>query len=165
MKTHKQYPRAGTFLLLVFCLNVSLVSSSTLSRAGSADESNIFQLVNRERERAGLSDVQWDAAAATVARRYAERMADQGFFAHVDPDGNTAMQRAERSGLKHWSRIGENLFSCDATRGFTTLAVRGWMKSPSHRQNILDPAWTAAGVGMAEADDGTIYVVQIFIER
>lgn len=165
MKTQPKYRQACTFLLLAFCCNLVLVDATPLSFRGSADESDIFRLVNRERERAGLGDIQWDDKAAAAARRYAERMANERFFSHLDPDGNTAVERAERSGLKHWSRIGENLFECDPTNGFTSLAVRGWMRSPSHRQNILYRSWTAGGVGMAEADDGTIYVVQIFIER
>lgn len=165
MSTHQKYHRALSLLLVALCLNIFVANAFAFPLAGPADETDIFKLVNRERERAGLGDLQWDEKAATVARRYAARMADEGFFDHVDPDGNTAIQRASRSGLKHWSRIGENLFECDPTRGFTSLAVRGWMQSPTHRQNILDANWTAGGVGMAEARDGTIYVVQIFIEQ
>ena len=161
MKTRPKYPKVCLFVLACLCFQISLAFGGSTS----ADESSIFQLVNREREKAGLGDIQWDPKAAEVARRYAERMADQKFFAHVDPDGNTAVQRAERDGLRRWSRIGENLFACDWNRGFTSLAVKGWMRSPSHRQNILDPNWTSGGVGMAEAQDGTIYVVQIFLER
>jgi uncharacterized protein YkwD len=164
MKTRPKLLQAFALVFFGVCLNTAAFVSPVFPLT-SADESDIFRLVNRERQRAGLAVVEWDRGAAALARQYAERMAAERFFAHVDPDGYTATERAERAGLRHWSRIGENLFACDPTPAFTTLAVRGWMRSQSHRQNMLDPNWTAGGVGMAEGRDGTIYVVQIFLER
>ena len=39
------------------------------------------------------------------------------------------------------------------------------MKSSSHRRNILDPEWTASGIGVYEARDGRVFVTQVFIEE
>ena len=41
------------------------------------------------------------------------------------------------------------------------LIVDGWMTSPGHRRNILDPRYTHLGVGVA-AKDKMCYATQIF---
>ena len=128
--------------------------------AQSVRENEVFGLVNRERSRAHLGDLVWDEQLARVARDYSRRMAREGFFDHYDPNGKTVMDRAAR--LKNWSSIGENLFVCDEDPAFATVAVRGWMKSPTHRTNMLDRGWTATGIGIAEARDGSIFVTQVF---
>jgi uncharacterized protein YkwD len=160
---------------LVFVLSELPVSALSIepipavSRVATApaasDEIEIFERVNREREKFRLQQLDWDDDAARVARSYSQRMAREGFFDHIDPDGNSVVERAERSRLRRWSMIGENLFLCTGYEGYTRLAVTGWMKSPTHRQNILDRRWTATGIGVAQGRGGRIYVTQVFLER
>jgi uncharacterized protein YkwD len=137
---------------------IAAFSVSALSQ--SEDESEIFHLVNRERSRARLGSLSWDDRLAKLARDYSRRMAREGFFDHFDPDGKSVLDRAAR--IPGWRRIGENLFVCNEQPSFTTTAVRGWMKSPTHRTNMLDRTWTATGIGIATARDGTIFITQVF---
>ena len=129
------------------------------------EEAAVLELVNQQRQRARLSILEWDEGAARLARSYSKRMAREGFFDHYDPEGNSVMERADRSGLKRWSRIGENLFVCDPTDRFEAFAVKGWLRSTTHRQNMLDRDWTATGIGIARSRDGEIYITQVFLER
>jgi uncharacterized protein YkwD len=39
--------------------------------------------------------------------------------------------------------------------------VRGWMKSPGHRDNLLNPNYRKMGIGIA-IRKGNIYATQIF---
>jgi len=128
--------------------------------AQSRSESDVFDLVNRERSRARIGSLAWDDKLAKVARDYSRRMAREGFFDHYDPNGKTVMDRAAR--LRNWSSIGENLFVCDEQPSFETVAIRGWMKSKTHRTNMLDRGWTATGIGIATARDGNIFITQVF---
>jgi len=128
--------------------------------AQSRGESGVFDLVNRERSRAHLGILAWDDDLARVARAYSRRMASEGFFDHYDPKGKTVMDRAAR--LRNWSSIGENLFVCDEQPSFETVAIRGWMNSKTHRTNMLDRGWTATGIGIATARDGSIFITQVF---
>jgi uncharacterized protein YkwD len=89
-------------------------------------------------------------------------MAREGFFDHIDGNGNSVVERAGRARISGWSKIGENLFLCEATDQFSDLAIRGWMRSATHRHNILDPDWNSTGIGIAFARNGDIYVTQIF---
>lgn len=129
------------------------------------DNFQIFTLVNEERRKRGLNQLLWDDAVADIARNYSERMARENFFGHFDPNGREVLDRAKTARLKHWSRIGENLFSIADLAKFDAFTVKQWMKSPTHRQNIIDPEWTTTGIGIARAPDGEIFITQVFIKR
>jgi uncharacterized protein YkwD len=141
--------------------------SSKLNYRGSlaSNENEIHALVNRERSRGGLGGLEWDDRLAQLARAYSRQMARESFFSHFDGDGNSVMERAENSAITDWRKIGENLFFCEGYDEFDRLAVRGWMESPTHRQNILDRKFNATGIGIAQSRDGEIYITQVFVER
>ncbi|MDQ3799772.1 MAG: CAP domain-containing protein [Acidobacteriota bacterium] len=149
---------------------VYTASSNARVSAGSAanldaDEREVFDLVNQERSKKGLGELNWDANLSRLARAYSQKMARENFFSHYDKDGGSVDTRARDMRIKNWSKIGENLFYCEGYDSPNLLAVRGWMKSPSHRENILDPEYTDSGIGIAQSADGRIYITQVFIER
>ena len=135
-------------------------------RAGSSgletDELRILSLINREREHSGLSSLVWNDRLADLARSYSQTMARDGLFDHIDRNGDSVVERARHLHVHGWSKIGENLFECESTNNFAGLAVRGWMHSPTHRDNILDPEWSDTGIGIAYARDGEIYITEVF---
>lgn len=155
------------------CISGVQTSSSTnnfpkrndLNRNFDADEDEIFILVNDERQRNNLHALVWDTQLSDIARAYSKQMADEDFFDHFDSQGADVVVRAKKSNLKHWSKIGENLFSVEHLRNFDAFAVNNWMKSPTHRQNILDADFNTAGIGIAESASGEVFITQIFIRR
>src|SRR6188472_3860374 len=136
-------------LFTSFVLVTVISAFAATAFAQTQDENDVFNLVNRERSRAHLGGLVWDERLARVARDYSRRMAREGFFDHYDPNGKTVLDRAAR--IPGWSRIGENLFVCDEQPNYTSVAIRGWLKSPTHRTNMLDRTWTATGIGIATA--------------
>ena len=101
-----------------------------------------------------------DAKLENVAQRYAERMASEGFFAHVAPDGSTLRQRMDEGGTE-FRTYGENL----GLAGGPVAAHFGIEHSPGHRKNLLGPHYTAAGIGVAFQEvDGRpqAIVVEVF---
>jgi uncharacterized protein YkwD len=128
------------------------------------DEEEIFALVNDERRKKRLSNLNWDDDLARVARKYSQQMAKGNFFSHYDKNGGGMEDRASAAKIK-WSEIGENLYFCQGLEVFNEAAVKGWMNSPGHRQNILGKTYTDSGIGIAESRDGKIYVTQLFIRR
>jgi uncharacterized protein YkwD len=42
------------------------------------------------------------------------------------------------------------------------VIIKGWMDSPGHRANILNPAWTVQGIGIAISADGYVYITEDF---
>ena len=130
--------------------------------AQSSRESEVFELVNRERSKARLTSLAWDDRLARIARDYSRQMAREGFFDHYDPEGKTVTDRALAARIRDWSSIGENLFMCEEHPYFASTAIRGWLKSRTHRTNMLDRSWTATGIGIATAHDGSIFITQVF---
>lgn len=155
---------------LIFALIVALIANFpvaneiALSKDYDDDEHQIFELVNAQRRRSRLNDLIWDDKLARMARSFSKKMAKENFFAHADFDGKTVVDHAEDSSVKDWRKIGENLFYFEGNYNFDELAVKSWMKSSSHRQNILDENWTVTSIGIAESRAGRIYITQVFIE-
>lgn len=58
------------------------------------------------------------------------------------------------------SWVGENVASGYKTG--TAAVQQGWMKSKSHRRNLLAAKYTRVAVAARRADDGTWYVAQVF---
>lgn len=131
----------------------------------NADEDEIFALVNNERQKQHLGVLIWDDQLAKIARDYSRQMAEENFFDHFDPNGADIVARAKKSNLKQWSKIGENLFSVHGLKNFDAFAVERWMKSPAHRQIILDKDFNTAGIGIAESGSGEIFITEVFIKR
>jgi len=143
-----------------------VVSSNREARGSlSNDEFQIHYLINNERRKKSLGDLYWDDELAKLARTYSRQMARESFFSHFDRDGNSVVERAEKSDIRGWSKIGENLFFCEGYNNFDALAVRGWMNSSEHRRNVLDRQYNATGIGIAQTRDGQIYITQVFVRN
>lgn len=128
------------------------------------EEKKIFELVNKERRKYSLESLEWDSNLADLARSYSKKMAQEHFFSHYDSRGNSVVDRAKAMRIKKWQKIGENLFMCEGYEKYSYTAVKGWMNSPGHRQNILDENYNQTGIGIAKASDGTIFVTQVFLQ-
>src|SRR5947208_221130 len=99
------------FVILAFALNVfPVIPNVDSDGATAADEYRILDVINETREMQRLNPLRWDDELAAVARNYSAQMAREGFFDHRDRNGDAVESRAERAGLHHWKRIGENLF-------------------------------------------------------
>ena len=152
-------------VILTLFAGVEFASAQRTDRVANSDEVRILSLINRERSRQRLSSLLWSDDLADLARSYSQKMAREHFFAHVDSNGNDVVARARRMRLRGWTKIGENLFMCSPDDNFTTVSVRGWMRSPTHRENILDPEWRATGIGIAYARNGDIYITEVFADN
>ncbi|MBU4232974.1 MAG: CAP domain-containing protein [Proteobacteria bacterium] len=152
------------------------VKSGALSRSSGILhpkelERRIFQLTNEARHKNGLPTLDWDSGLAVKAREKSDDMIKNNYFSHISPDGKTLKDRFQEekpASIRNISRIGENIYMGDRLDYSTDiktqarLIVDGWMTSPGHRRNILDPKYTHLGVGVA-AKDKMCYATQIFV--
>lgn len=137
------------------------------SKVGSANEveARVFEMMNARRLLAGLRPLVWSDDLAAVARMHSQNMANGRFFSHKDLEGGFVDDRAARLGIFNWIAIGENIAFVKGYADPAVTAVEKWMNSPSHKQNILNQRWRQTAIGIAVADDGAIYLTQVFIER
>ena len=121
-------------------------------------EGEVVRLVNAERQKAGCSPLKHNWELSRVARYKSQDMKDLGYFSHTSPTYGTPFQMIKSFGITYRT-AGENI-----AKGYSTPAavVSGWMSSPGHRANILNPSFTEIGVGYVS---GGHYWTQMFIGR
>jgi uncharacterized protein YkwD len=110
----------------------------------SGPAAQVLALTNAQRVKYGCPPLRADSRLTRVAQHHSEEMAEQHFFSHTDPDGQTFSKRQISAGYSSEKTGGENI-----ARGIPNArtVVRGWMNSPPHRKNILKCSYTTIGVG------------------
>lgn len=125
---------------------VAVGAAGGTASASIPDEIRVVELVNAERAANGLAPMSINDTLGSAAQGYADYMAEANFFAHRGPDGSTLVTRAEAAGYRAWSFLGENLAAGQPT---PERVVSAWMKSPTHRANVLSPEAVEIGIGKA----------------
>ncbi len=138
-----------------------LVDDPPPVRALAWYEGELFESVNRVRQRHGLRVLAHSEALAAIARAHSADMASRDYLGHETPEGLTAGDRVRQRGVT-FAQLAENIFVTDDPENTVELAVEGWMESPAHRANILDGSLTESAIGAALGDDGTLYFTQLF---
>jgi hypothetical protein len=105
----------------------------------------IVALTNLERIARGLAPLTLNARLNAMAEAKAVDMISHGYFAHVSPSGVDIGALATTYGYEY-IRVGENLALGDFAS--SSHVVAGWMRSPGHRENILEPEFTEIGVAV-----------------
>ncbi|MEA5113403.1 MAG: CAP domain-containing protein [Geobacteraceae bacterium] len=127
-------------------------------------ENYVAQKINEIRADHGLAPLGISGKLRTAARRQSTDMAANNFLAHVDSQGNDLRARLAKVGATGWSTVGENVGQSMGYRNNSDVIIEGWMKSPHHRDNILNGSFVSTGIGAAVAPDGTLYLTQVFME-
>lgn len=127
-----------------------------LSARPSPPEQALFDNANRERSKEDLPPLKWNALLASAARHHAELMAQHSAISHQFPGEPALVQRIAAVGAR-FSTVAENIAAGQDAGDIHY----GWMHSPGHRANILDPKLTALGIAVVEAR-GRLFAVQDF---
>ena len=110
----------------------------------------IFTLVNAERTKAGLSPLIRDSRLDASAQAKADDMAQNNYFDHVSP--TTGKHGYEYIPKGMCSTKSENLTETvfGEVGDFSKNSVTSWMNSKSHREAILNKAFTHTGVAISQ---------------
>ncbi|MUG92389.1 T9SS type A sorting domain-containing protein [Scytonema sp. UIC 10036] len=125
-----------------------------LSAGNNSFIQSILDLTNAERQKAGVQLLQLSDKLNNSAQTHVQNMALNDFFSHTDSNGSSVGNRAIAAGFQY-STIGENIAAGQST---PQQVFQGWMNSPEHRANILNPVFQFLGVGYyyLAHDTGTI---------
>jgi uncharacterized protein YkwD len=152
-------------------VNSIIPGSPTATRANSAIETQIIQLVNAYRMSNGLASLAVNGQLNVAAELHSADMAAIGsvygptvgmqheLFGTLHPE---VTDRLDAAGYDTWTTSfawGENI-----AYGYSTAAdvVNAWINSPEHRANILDGTFTETGVSVQAAANGTLFFTQDF---
>ena len=129
------------------------VTAPSVAASPSNEVQSAASLTNSARARAGRSALTYNARLERAAQLHAEYMASTGRFSHTGRNGSTTRARVAAQGYQgcFWA---ENIAG-----GYTTgdQVVNAWMKSPKHRDNILDRRAREFGVGKAGSMWAAVY--------
>ncbi|MGE0785351.1 MAG: CAP domain-containing protein [Sandaracinaceae bacterium] len=125
----------------------------------AAFEEEVLRLTNIERARGAdcgpegtfepTGPLEMDDIVRIASRRHSTEMGEMAFFDHMSPDGRSPFDRMSAVGFTGAQPWGENIAT-----GYPTpeQAMAGWMSSPGHCANIMNPSYHVMGVGYALVD-------------
>jgi uncharacterized protein YkwD len=130
-----------------------------------------LQLVNEVRARGAQCGAQSFGPAppltlsgtlAAVARGHATDMAVHDYFEHRDLAGQSPADRVRAAGYSE-KLVGENIAYGPKS---VEEVVEGWVASPGHCQNIMDPRFVHMGIALApgRAERRGLFWVQLLAE-
>ena len=180
-------PKRGMIFLLMVLL---LASPSFAERAKPSVnarelEIRIHELINIERRHAGLRPLALDTMLIAIARGHSRDMAERDYFSHSSPEGEDFLSRYKKKGFVCSVRVGQHIsvgaenisqnnlyssvtymdaeahYSWNSLEEIARSTVGDWLKSPGHRENILQPVFRSHGVGAA-IKDGKVYITDNF---
>jgi uncharacterized protein YkwD len=122
----------------------------------SQREQQLFDLVNREREKAGLDKLEWNDRLAQAAMAHSKLLAENRDLSHQFPGEPILQERVGETRVR-FNSVAENVAAApDVDTAHTAL-----MKSPGHRANILHQDYNAIGIAIVERDH-ELFVTQDF---
>ena len=143
--------------------NTNNTTNNTTTNNGSsltADEKEVFDLINAKRTAARLSAIKVDAELQNVARAKAEDMVKNNYFSHTSPTYGSPFDMMKSFGVSY-KTAGENI----AGNSSNTGAVNAWMNSEGHKANILNSSFNYTGVAVVKSSKYGKIFVQMFIGK
>lgn len=126
----------------------------------TADEQEVFDLINAKRVANGLPALKINDEVQNVARIKAQDMVDSNYFSHTSPIYGSPFNMLKNFGITY-KTAGENIAGNSSNSG----AVNAWMNSEGHKANILNSSFNYTGIGVVKSPKyGKIYV-QMFIGK
>lgn len=145
---------AGIIPTLLFAPAAATKNGMNASERRIADE--LVQAANEDRAPRHMQTLHPNADLTRAAWFHAQRLVRAGTLSHQLPGEPTLIMRAQQAGV-HFSTVAENL-----AEGSSAAEINnGWMHSPPHRANLLDPRLNAVGIAVIKSH-GRLYAVQDF---
>ena len=106
----------------------------------------IFAYTNNSRAQNGLAPLVWNGQLGCLATAWSQYLASTGGFYHRDLNATITSP-----GYQGYHTLGENILKGPASMSAADMH-NAWMNSPDHRANILSPAYSSMGIGLAYAN-------------
>ena len=129
------------------------------SSCGGPEEDRAIKLLNKARLSQGIGALSCAPAGRVAARDHSQDMCKRNYFSHTSPDGHGVSWRLNRAKAK-FSSAGENI-----ARGYWKAegVHQGWITSPGHRSNMLNPQWNRVGIARVTCGGANPTWTQVFL--
>lgn len=128
--------------------------------ASAAGDPAVLDLINEQRAANGCGPLAQNPELVQAAQWHADDLAANGWrHNHIGSDGSQFWERINAAGYTNYTWTAENQAQDYSAQGVVTA----WMNSLGHRDNLLNCAFTHAGVASASSD-GATYTVADFTD-
>lgn len=131
-------------------------TSSTLPNTAET----VLNLINEERKAQGITPLQIDDLLNSTAQTKATDMVKNNYFSHESPTYGSPFEMMQNAGITYRT-AGENIAGNPSVEN----AVKSWLASESHKQNLLSNAYNYIGIGIEESPAYGYVIVAMFIGR
>lgn len=131
-------------------------TSSTLPNTAET----VLSLINEERKAQGITPLQIDDLLNSTAQTKATDMIKNNYFSHESPTYGSPFEMMQNAGITYRT-AGENIAGNPSVEN----AVKSWLASESHKQNLLSNAYNYIGIGIEESPAYGYVIVAMFIGR
>ena len=154
-------------LFLIIFSTISLVLFSPIyagSYAGHSDgrlsdeQIEIIVLINNQRSENGAKNLWYSETLGEIANVRVNDMLERNYFSHYTPEGTNVFNLMDSWEIRASYR-GENLARGEPSVVTPENVIEAWMKSKSHRDNLLRKAYRNIGVGIGTNGTEKIIVV------
>ncbi len=130
--------------------------------AASSRELDLLYLINTNRNESGLPSLNLNPSISLVAESRSNDMISRNYFSHTTPDGKTIFNILVENGIMY-AAAGENIQQATPPSwGTPQVFLNAWMSSSVHRNNILSPLYSQAGIGISN-NSNRIVAVAVFL--
>lgn len=131
-------------------------TSSTLPNTAET----VLNLINEERKAQGITPLQIDDLLNSTAQTKATDMVKNNYFSHESSTYGSPFEMMQNAGITYRT-AGENIAGNPSVEN----AVKSWLASESHKQNLLSNAYNYIGIGIEESPAYGYVIVAMFIGR
>ncbi|KGX90435.1 CAP domain-containing protein [Pontibacillus marinus] len=124
-------------------------------------EYQLFDITNAARVKHDLPPLSWADSARKTARAHSSDMAENNFFSHENPEGQSPFDRMNEDNIS-FITAGENIAAGQLSSIYTHA---GLMNSLGHRKNILNSKFELLAVGVAFNEDARPYYTENFLTK
>lgn len=127
----------------------------------------VFAQVNALRAESKIPPLTEDGTLSSLAGAHSIDMLSKKYFSHYDTTGCNSSCRLHLAAY-HAQASGENIYiTHEYSKTPEEIArelIAQWVKNPRQKKNLLNPAFTHSGVGVATRV-GALYVTEDFAEK
>ncbi|MDD3303861.1 MAG: CAP domain-containing protein [Clostridia bacterium] len=120
----------------------------------------VLKLMNEARAAQGINPLKIDDLLNSTAQAKAVDMVKNNYFSHESPTYGSPFKMMQNAGITYRT-AGENIAGNPSVEN----AVKSWLASESHRQNILSNAYNYVGIGIEESPSYGYVIVAMFIGK
>lgn len=139
----------GSLVAMAYQSGVFRNSPQALEASTNISISKLVNETNQQRASNNERPLTLNAKLDEAAQAKANDMVERNYWSHFAPNGTAPWAFIDAAHYTY-QKVGENLATGFADEHSSVL---GWMASPSHRHNLLDPSYTEVGFGTARSSN------------